>query len=141
MKKAVSAVLMAVAVAAPVGSAWGAARAASMPTKPKVKSKLKANATATAAIRTFTGPSVDMRWGPIQVAIVVQGKKILDIRATYPTERPKSQFINDQAVPMLRTEVLKAQGINNVYAISGATMTSEAYGQSLMAALTAAHLQ
>ncbi len=41
---------------------------------------------------------------------------------------------------MLRSQVLKQQGIKNVYAISGATMTSEAYGQSLQAALNQAHL-
>ena len=44
------------------------------------------------------------------------------------------------ALPMLQQQILKQQGINNVYAISGATMTSEAYGQSLQNALDQAHI-
>ena len=75
-----------------------------------------------------------MRWGPVQVTVKVKGKKILDVAATYPTERPKSQFINEQAIPMLRTEVLQLQSARSQL-IGGATMTSQAYAQSLQAAL------
>ena len=117
MNKAVPAVLTAVALASP-----GVALA-------KVKPKKKA------IVRTIQGPSVSMQWGPIQVTVEVKGKKILDISATYPTERPRSQFINSQAIPWLRQEVLQAQSAN-VQLIGGATMTSEAYAQSLQAALT-----
>ena len=92
--------------------------------------------------RTIQGPSEDMQWGPVQVTVTVQGKRITDVQATYPTERQRSAFINQQAVPMLRQEVLQAQvaGIQNIYGISGATLTSEAYYQSLMAALQQAGL-
>jgi uncharacterized protein with FMN-binding domain len=44
---------------------------------------------------------------------------------------------------MLRQEVLQARtaaNIKNIYGISGATMTSEAFYQSLLAALATAHL-
>lgn len=122
-KKSVSALLIGAALVAPAGSAWGAALAA----RP-------------AATRVITGPSVDMRWGPVQVKLVVKGKKIIDVLSSYPTERARSAYINDQAIPMLRSQVLKQQGIKNVYAIGGASMTSEAYGQSLQAALDKAHL-
>jgi uncharacterized protein with FMN-binding domain len=95
------------------------------------------------ATHTYTGPSVDMRWGPVQVTIVVKGNAVTDLKATAPTERARSSFINNQAIPMLRQEVLQAKTatkIKNIYGISGATMTSEAFYQSLLAALKSAHL-
>ena len=141
MKRTIPAVLSMAVIALPAANAWAvthAPHAKAAGVRPKVK-KVKAKPVA-AATRTFTGPSVDMQWGPVRVQIVVKGKKILDVKATYPTERQRSAFINEQAVPLLRQQVLKQQGINNVYAISGATMTSVAYGQSLQAALNQAHL-
>ena len=99
-----------------------------------------AHAAATAAnTRTVKGPSVAMRWGPVQVTIVVKGKRIEDVRAVAPTERPRSAYINKQAVPLLRSEVLQAQSAN-VDLISGATMTSEAFDASLQAAIKAARI-
>ncbi|HEY5057704.1 MAG TPA: FMN-binding protein [Gaiellaceae bacterium] len=122
MHKAIPAVLTAVALAAP-----GAAVAT---IKPKKKP---------AVVRTVHGPAVSMQWGNIQVTIKVKGRKIMSISATYPTERARSQFINSQAIPWLRQEVLQAQSAN-VQLIGGATMTSEAYAQSLQAALTSAKI-
>ncbi len=123
MNRAVPAVLTAVALASP-GVALAKAAA-----KPKKK----------AIVRTIQGPSVNMQWGPIQVTVKVKGKKIMAISATYPTERPRSQFINSQAIPWLRQEVLQAQSAN-IQLIGGATMTSEAYAMSLQSALNQAKI-
>ncbi len=87
---------------------------------------------------TYAGPGVDMQWGTVQVTIVVKGKRIVDIQASAPTERERSAFINQQAVPMLRQEVLQAQSAT-IDLIGGATMTSDAYDQSLQAAVDKAH--
>lgn len=119
MNKAVPAVLTAVALAAP-----GAALANTTPKE-------------LAVVRTIRGPSVGMQWGPIQVTVKIRGKKIIGISATYPTERPRSQFINMQAIPWLRQEALQAQSAR-IQLIGGATMTSEAYAMSLQAALNQA---
>jgi uncharacterized protein with FMN-binding domain len=84
-----------------------------------------------------------MQWGPVQVTIIVKGSTVSDLSATAPTERARSAYINNIAVPMLRQEVLKAKTVANIkqiYGISGATMTSEAFYQSLLAALHTAHL-
>ena len=153
MKKTFTAVLALATLTVPAANTWAAVSAAgtshshatakpkAVKAKAKAKAKPKAKAkTVSTATKVFTGPSVDMRWGPVQVQLVVKGKKIIDIRATAPTERSRSAYINQQALPMLKSQVLKQQGINNVYAISGATMTSVAYGQSLQAALNSAHL-
>jgi len=123
MNKAIPAALTAVALASP-GMALAKATA-----KPKKK----------ATVRTIQGPSVGMQWGPIQVTVKVKGKKIVAISATYPTERPRSQYINSQAIPWLRQEVLQAQSAN-IQLIGGATMTSQAYAMSLQAALNQAKL-
>ena len=92
---------------------------------------------------TYVGPGVDMQWGTVQVTIVVTGKTVSNLKATAPTERARSAYINGIAVPMLRKEVLQAKTvakIKNIYGISGATMTSEAFYQSLLATLKSAHL-
>jgi uncharacterized protein with FMN-binding domain len=107
---------------------------------PTAKGKVKAKPV---TAHKYVGPSVDMQWGPVQVTIVVKGKAVTDLSATAPTERARSAFINNQAIPMLRQEVLQAKtvaNIKNIYGISGATMTSEAFYQSLLSALKTAHL-
>ena len=88
---------------------------------------------------SYAGPSVDMEWGPVQITILVKNRKIITVQATGPTERPRSAFINSVAFPELQTEVLQAQSANNAV-VSGATLTSQAYDESLQAALIAAHL-
>jgi len=98
-----------------------------------------AAARATAAARSIQGPSTSMRWGPVQVTIIVEGKRITAVKVTAPVERPRSAIINDHAVPLLRREALQAQTAN-VQLISGATMTSKAFVTSLHAAIAQAHL-
>lgn len=92
-----------------------------------------------AASGTFTGPAEYMQWGPVQVTITVRDKRLTDVQASAPTERARSAFINEQAVPLLRQEALQAQGAT-IDLISGATLTSEAFAASLRAALGQAHL-
>lgn len=111
--------------------------------KPSAKPTATATKAKTVAARTIVGPSVNMQWGPVQVTIVVKGTAVTSLSATAPTERARSAFINNQAIPMLRQEVLQAKtaaNIKNIYGISGATMTSQAFYQSLLSALHTAHL-
>ena len=101
-------------------------------------------ATAPAALAatttTYRGPSVAMRWGNVSVTIkVASHHKVVAVTATYPTERPRSMFINSHAVPQLRSEALTAQRAS-INVVSGATLTSRAFVSSLSAALKAAHV-
>lgn len=158
MNRTTSGLLLTGLVALPIGVAGGVAVAHSSSTHPAAtptaKPGAKARPTATPRAkkvaraaakptpvpqRSVTGPSVDMEWGPVQATLVVQGKRLVDVRISAPTERARSAFINQQAVPWLRQETLQAQSAN-INLISGATLTSEAYAQSLQAALDAAHL-
>ena len=96
-------------------------------------------AIAATSTTTYRGPSVAMRWGDVSVTIKVANHRVVAINATYPTERPRSVFINSIAIPRLRSEVLAAQRAS-INAVSGATLTSHAFISSLSAALKAGHV-
>ncbi len=89
---------------------------------------------------TYTGDVVQTRWGPVQVAITVAGGKITAADVVQvPSGNPRDQEINSYAVPVLNDAVLQAQSAQ-VDTVSGATVTSDGYLQSLQSALDAAHL-
>ena len=84
---------------------------------------------------TFTGATEQTPFGPMQVAAVISGGKITDVKVLQKTNQGgRSVQISNQADPMLRSEVLQAQSAN-VSTIGGATYTSEGYLMSLQAAL------
>ena len=85
------------------------------------------------------GSVVRTRWGPVQVQVSVAGGRITDVRAlTYPSGNGHDTAINAYALPQLRQMVLAAQSAQ-VDAVSGATVTSDGYRQSLQDALAAAN--
>jgi uncharacterized protein with FMN-binding domain len=85
------------------------------------------------------GSVISTRFGDVQVSVTVEGgSKITDVQALqYPSRDRRSQSINSRAIPALRQEVLAAQSAN-IDVVSGATITSGAYEQSLQAALDSA---
>jgi len=102
-----------------------------------LKSATAAKAAKT-TVKKYKGPLVDMRWGPVQVTVYIKGKKIMNVKAAVQPDTDRSQFIDDNAVPMLHDEVLQAQSAK-IDSVSGATYTSEAFIQSLQGALKKAH--
>jgi uncharacterized protein with FMN-binding domain len=87
-----------------------------------------------------TGPVVSTRYGDVQVQTTVSGGRLTDVQALQlPSDRARSAFISQTAAPMLRDEALQAQS-GQIDTISGATYTSEAYAQSLQAALSGSGL-
>jgi uncharacterized protein with FMN-binding domain len=90
--------------------------------------------------KTYRGSVAQTRWGPVQVSITVTNGKITDVAVpTYPNGNGRDQEINAYALPILHDETLSAQNAN-IDGVSGATVTSDGYKQSLQAALDAAHL-
>jgi uncharacterized protein with FMN-binding domain len=88
---------------------------------------------------TYTGPTVDVNYGLVQVQAKVQNGKITGVQfLQYPTDRRTSQQINAIAVPYLQQEAIQAQSAN-VDIVSGATLTSEGFQMSLQSALANAH--
>ncbi|MEU9825887.1 FMN-binding protein [Micromonospora chersina] len=90
---------------------------------------------------TATGSVAQTRWGPVQVRITVSGGRITDVTAVQvPDGNHRDQEINDYAVPILRQEALAAQSAR-IDTVSGATVTSDGYRESLQSAIDAAHLK
>lgn len=123
-------------LAYPTIGAWGAVQS---PTAAKPKTK----------VTTFFTGSLEpcKRWGPLQVRIKVLktvttvGKsrkvalKILDV--TFPVVSDatfKTKYINDQALPLLREDVLALQSAT-VENISGATDTWVSFTRSIKTAM------
>ena len=86
--------------------------------------------------QTIDGPTIDTRWGPVQVeAVVSSSGQICDVGAIqYPNSHRKSQQINNRALPILHKQVMQAQSVN-INGVSGATITSIGYARSLQAIL------
>src|SRR5262249_38741766 len=86
----------------------------------------------------YTGPQVNAFYGWVQVQAVVQNGPINDVPFLKTPSTPRTpQRINNVAMPYLSSEAIQAQSAN-VDVISGATLTSEAFAQSLQAALQSA---
>ncbi len=96
--------------------------------------------TTSTAAKTYTGDSADTRWGPVQVEITVQNGEITKaVAVDYPHGNGRDQEINSFALPVLSQEVTQAQSAK-IDAVSGATVTSDGYIQSLQSAIDKAHL-
>ena len=89
---------------------------------------------------TVTGEVVRTRWGPVQVALTVDGGTITAVEVPqYPSGNGRDQEINARALPVLVQETLAAQSAS-IDMVSGATVTSSGYQQSLQSALDRAGL-
>ena len=120
--------------------ATAAAAPGVVPDSPAPSGSTRSGATRTRT-RTLTvnGTVADTRWGPVQVQVKINNNKIIDVRTLRrPTGNDRDERINTYAVPQLRAEVLAAQSAR-IDAVSGATVTSDGYIESLQAALDAAH--
>ena len=125
MRRVITTVLTTAAIALPVANATAA-------TKAKV------------VIRKFTGVAYQAdRFGSLQVVITVKkttvGKKVTrKLTAVsvpvYPDHTGRSQYISDNAIPILRSEALRAQSAR-IDLVSGATYTSDAFASSLQSAI------
>jgi uncharacterized protein with FMN-binding domain len=135
MRTILTTALGAYALAIPVTGVAAAMRAT---TKSANETRLS-----TAVTRKLTGiNALAGQWGSVQVVVTLKTttvgsskhKSYTDLGGQYSYHTSRSQYIMSQALPYLRQEFLKAQGMN-IQAISGATYTSQAFEQSLQSAL------
>jgi uncharacterized protein with FMN-binding domain len=90
--------------------------------------------------KTVTGSVASTQWGPVQVQLSISGGKISGVTVLQkPSGNPKDDEINSYALPILDQEALKDQSAN-IDMVSGATVTSTGYIQSLQSALDQAGL-
>lgn len=85
--------------------------------------------------QVVTGSVVSTQWGPVQVEVTLAGGTISSVQVLQrPSGNPQDDVINDSALPVLIDETLKAQSAD-IDMVSGATVTSVGYLQSLQSAL------
>jgi len=87
---------------------------------------------------TFTGPSVFVNYGNVQVKITVVNGRITDAVAVVAPSGRNDRWTN-MAVPILKQQTLKAQSAN-IQGASGASYTSYGWYTSLQGALAQAGL-
>jgi uncharacterized protein with FMN-binding domain len=89
--------------------------------------------TSTVKDGTFTGPSVYVNYGNVQVKITVVNGHITDAVAVKAPSGKNDRYTN-MAVPILKQQTLKAQSAN-IQGASGASYTSYGWFKSLQGAL------
>jgi uncharacterized protein with FMN-binding domain len=87
---------------------------------------------------TFTGPSVNVNYGNVQVKITVVNGRITDAVAIKAPTGKNDRWTN-MAVPILKQQTLKAQSAN-IQGVSGASYTSYGWFTSLQGAIALAGL-
>ncbi|MEU9892244.1 FMN-binding protein [Streptomyces phaeochromogenes] len=85
-----------------------------------------------AASQVVAGSAIDTEKGTVQVEVTFEGDKIDAVRMLQQPNHPQTKA----AVPKLIAETLEAQS-SDIDAVSGATITSEGYVESLQAAIDA----
>jgi uncharacterized protein with FMN-binding domain len=86
--------------------------------------------------KTATGPVVNYFYGTVSVSITASGKKIskVTIASLNDGGNSRSQYIDQQSLPMLIQQAMAAQSAN-IQGVSGASYTSAGFDQSLLGAL------
>ena len=98
-------------------------------------------ATAGGGTRSVTGAVEQFGYGELAVRVTVTGNRITNVTVpALQTAEPFSRQLSDQAIPLLKSQVLAADGAS-INGVSGATFTSQAYATSLQAALDKLHLR
>jgi len=140
MRRTLTILACSAALVVPAGNVWAATHARAAQRKKVVT-----------VAKSVLSPVVDVsRWGQLQVQVKLQlttttvgtkatkSFKITDLSfPVYPQHTDRSAFISQQALPLLRQEVLQIKG-NSIQLISGATDTSYGFVQALRGALAKA---
>ena len=83
----------------------------------------------------YIGSSADAFYGTVQVKAIIHNGIIADVQfLQYPNDQEESEQVSQMAMPNLKQEAIKAQNAQ-VDTVSGATQTSQAFRESLAAAL------
>ena len=120
----------------PVSGSSGTSNSAT--TAPAAPATQAPATTATAINGTFTGPSIFVNYGNVQVKITVVDGRITDAVAVKAPSGRNDRYTN-MAVPILKAQTLKAQSAN-IQGASGASYTSYGWYTSLQGAIAQAGL-
>ncbi|MGW0711304.1 FMN-binding protein [Streptomyces sp. NPDC002643] len=127
MKRAIPAIVLSAAALVPV---WRYTPSTETTTTVTAEPAPSASASTSGDPAVISGPTVDTEKGPVQVQATFQGEKITAVEMLQQPDHPQTEA----AVPVLIEETLEAQSAD-IDTVSGATITSDAYKESLQAAI------
>jgi uncharacterized protein with FMN-binding domain len=122
--------------AASPGRHRAAATKTTKPTKRADGTSGGTRSAASPAARSATGLAVNYSYGVVSVKVTVSGSKLLNVGVASIDDggNPRSESIDQQAIPILEQEAMQAQSAN-IQGVSGASYTSAGFTQSLQSAL------
>lgn len=87
--------------------------------------------------RTAVGERVNYYFGILSVSVTASGSKLTKVTIATLNDggNARSQYIDQQSIPMLEQEAMQAQSAK-IQSISGASYTSAGFAQSLQSALS-----
>ncbi|MGW7529916.1 FMN-binding protein [Streptomyces sp. NPDC054783] len=139
MKRAIPVFVLTVAGLMPVwryhpsaGTVDTAQPASTPPPVPSAAASSPSASSSAASSKVVPGTAVSTTKGVFQVEVTFRGDRIASVRMLQAPHHPQTRW----AVPELIAETLKAQSAH-IDTVSGATITSQGYRESLQAALDA----
>ncbi|MCD7437238.1 FMN-binding protein [Streptomyces lincolnensis] len=129
MKRAIPVVVLSIAGLVPVWLYEPSAHTSTVQVAPSPSSS-SSSSSSDSSSRTVTGPTLNTEKGPVQVQTTFSGTKITAVKMLQQPNHPQTTA----AVPKLVAETLEAQSAD-IDTVSGATITSEAYKESLQATI------
>ncbi|MCU8595739.1 FMN-binding protein [Streptomyces sp. A13(2022)] len=129
MKRALPVLVLSIAGLVPV---WRYAPSPEAVTTPAASSEASVAPVAPSGGSTVAGATVGTEKGPVQVEVTFEERRITAVRMLQQPDHPQTTA----AVPRLIEETLDAQSAD-VDTVSGATITSDGYRESLQAAIDA----
>ncbi|MFF0011846.1 FMN-binding protein [Streptomyces sp. NPDC005374] len=127
MKRAIPVVVLSIAGLVPVWLYQPSAATSTVQTTTPAPSTSSSGTSGTNVVTTTT---IDTEKGPVQLQVTFAGTKITAVKMLQQPDHPQTTA----AVPQLVSETLEAQSAD-IDTVSGATITSDAYKESLQAAI------
>ncbi len=134
MKRAIPVVVLSIAGLVPVWLYQPSAESSTVQatTPAPSTSSSSSSSSGSSGTNVVTTTTVDTEKGPVQLQVTFSGTKITAVKMLQQPDHPQTTA----AVPKLIAETLEAQSAD-IDTVSGATITSEAYKESLQAAIDA----
>ncbi len=130
MKRAIPVVVLSIAGLVPVWLYQPSADTSTVQVITPAPSPSSSSGTSGSSSHVVAGPTVTTEKGPVQVEVTFEGDEISSVRMLQQPNHPQTTA----AVPKLIAQTLQAQSAD-VDTVSGATITSDGYRESLQAAI------
>lgn len=134
MKRAIPVVVLSIAGLVPVWLYQPSAQSSTVQatTPAPSTSSSSSSSSGSSGTNVVTTTTIDTEKGPVQLQVTFSGTKITAVKMLQQPNHPQTTA----AVPKLVAETLEAQSAD-IDTVSGATITSDAYKESLQAAIDA----